>query len=281
MKGTIVFFSCFFVVFAGVRKCGYPEMKCVCDLDFGAVFCGHDVSEFPFFPSDVKENTLEIRIQHSSINTLPNLNRKIWKHLEKVILMENGNINCHDVIHFKERNSDLKVISDCEIVTRITLSPEEGEIVSRITLSPSPEEGKETLSPEVKDGEEYFTLEEELSTKSLQHEVKEFTTMSINMTSNGSTTVTYELYQNVTIDKNVTTGSIFTDSKSGMYTFKKIIFTVCMTVLCLSVLSISIVIFVRRKKRLKKKMKARNVRSREMMPMDELWAHPSEQESMF
>lgn len=113
--GLVLLILSVYNVSASVKKCGYPTNSCLCDVQYGSIFCGHDVNEFPVFPSYIIQYTSEIHLVQTRMFKLPDLNSKVWPKIKKLILRNNTNLNCHDVFDMKDINQDIMIISDCKI----------------------------------------------------------------------------------------------------------------------------------------------------------------------
>jgi hypothetical protein len=84
----------------------------LCDTTYGTIFCGDkDINIFPAFSTFVRNHTKEIRLVHTGIIKLPDFRK--WVELKKIILNNNDNLICFDILKVIERNPKVKIISKC------------------------------------------------------------------------------------------------------------------------------------------------------------------------
>ena len=92
--------------FASSEWCGIPPL-CRCYSDVRIVSC-NGVDSFPSFNDSIKEWTVFLDIENTSIQELPPLDD--WRKMEMINLKENAKLDCATV---PKNNISLYVDSDC------------------------------------------------------------------------------------------------------------------------------------------------------------------------
>jgi hypothetical protein len=274
--GFMVIVSVLHTVCCSVRKCGYPDNTCLCDMEYGTIFCGHNVRNFPVFSSYIKQHTTEIHLIHTEIDGIPVLDGKMWPKMRKLILRNNTKILCNDIFQLKGLEN-ITVISDC-----ILPGVKENEKMENKSTKLSGMYNRSTDEPLM--NEYNRNTGESQNNNTVTFEMKNMVTTGMVKASEESSTIDikfnvmyYNVYENMTVSMvNVTGNQHFGNNTFNIFLTGGI----CVAVIFILV-SCAILMYRRKKNQTAKKQIYNRNKRPEMISLDELWTSAFIEESTF